>query len=137
MQPCVKFAHAELDCNSHVPVSGNDSDLAVLHNFRMAKPRHREEGKPGWFVAEWLEYLNMQQTDLIDATGRSKGRISELVTGKQRFNEDDLLAFSKALEVRRGFLLDVNPLTSDPLLLQAGTWRLPAPRSASQAKKRA
>ena len=78
----------------------------------MPKPKHRPKATPGWFVAEWLVYLNMQQTDLIEATGRSKGRISELVSGRQRFNEDDLAAFSRALGVTRGFLLEVNPLTA-------------------------
>jgi plasmid maintenance system antidote protein VapI len=75
--------------------------------------KRRKEAKPGWFVAEWLTYLNMQQTDLIEATGRAKSRISELVSGKQRFNEDDLAAFSRALGVTRGFLLEVNPLTPE------------------------
>jgi plasmid maintenance system antidote protein VapI len=75
----------------------------------MPKPKHRSKATPGWFVAEWLDYLTMQQTDLIEATGRSKGRISELVSGRQRFNEDDLAAFSRALGVTRGFLLEVNP----------------------------
>lgn len=96
-----------------VPESGNDSIIRLVHNFRMAKPRHDKDRQPRWYVAEWLVYLNMQQTDLVEATGRSKGRVSELVSGKQRFNDDDLQAFSEALGVTRGYLLDVNPLSPD------------------------
>lgn len=88
----------------------------------MAKPKHDKHRQPGWFVAEWLVYLKMQQTDLIDATGRSKGRISELVSGKQRFNDDDLRAFSEALGVTRGYLIEVNPLTPEGEAI-AEPWR--------------
>jgi len=107
-----------------VPNFGNDNQACRFHNPGMAK--RRSEARPGWYAAEWLEYLHMQQTDLIEATGRSKGRISELVSGRQRFNEDDLAAFSRALGVTRGYLLDVNPLlVRNKALLDRGT--LPPP----------
>lgn len=100
--------------------------------------KRRTEARPGWYVAEWLEYLGMQQTDLIEATGRSKGRISELVSGTQRFNEDDLAAFSRILGVTRGYLLEVNPLTPEGRKF-ADRGRLPPPPipSAAPAKKKA
>lgn len=113
LEPYPRFAHPEQKSIALVPESGNDSIIRLVHNFRMAKPRHDMERQPRWYVAEWLVYLKMQQTDLVEATGRSKGRVSELVSGKQRFNDDDLLAFSEALGVTRGYLLDVNPLSAD------------------------
>lgn len=115
-----------------VPDFGNDLISQRFHNWCMAKPKHRKDPKPGWFVAEWLVYLKLEQTVLIEGTGRSKGRISELVTGKQRFNEDDLAAFSRILGVTRGYLLEVNPLTKE-----GGKWaergRIRPPPSQSEA----
>jgi predicted XRE-type DNA-binding protein len=75
--------------------------------------KRRTEARPGWYVAEWLDYLRISQAEVAEAMGRSKGRVSELVSGKQRFNEDDLAAFSRILGVRRGYLLEVNPKTPD------------------------
>ena len=110
-----------------VPKIGNDALAGPFHYWNMAKPKHRKVARPGWYVKEWLEYLGLQQTFLIEATGRAKSRISELVTGTQRFNEDDLAAFSRALRVNRGFLLDVNPLEVGRDVAERG--RLPLPPS--------
>lgn len=119
-----------------VPNSGNDRVALWFHNWTMAKPRHRKGAAPEWYVAQWLEYLGMQQTDLIDATGRSKGRISELVTGSQRFNSDDLRAFSRALGVTRGFILEVNPLAVAREVAERGRIAQP-PVPTAEAKRRA
>lgn len=91
-----------------VPGIGNDATVLRFHSRGMVK--RRQEARPGWFIAEWLEYLGLDQTVLVDGYGRSKGRISELVRGVQRWNEDDLAAFSRILGVSRGYLIEVNPL---------------------------
>lgn len=104
--------------------------LGLGHNFRMAKPRHRPEPIKEWYVAEWLEYLGKKQTVLVEATGRSPGRISEIVNGWQRWNSEDLAAFSAALGVSKGYLVEVNPLTTEGGRL-AAPWK--APSAAPQA----
>lgn len=52
-----------------------------------------------WFLKEWLQALKLRQADLADLTGYAKGRVSELVTGKQRYNRDILNAVAAALEL--------------------------------------
>lgn len=137
MQPYPKFAHSELNGKSLVPIFGNDTPLARFHTWGMAKPKHRKVARPGWYVAEWLQYLRLDQTILVEGTGRSKGRISELVTGKQRFNEDDLAAFSRILGVTRGFLLEVNPLTPEGAMHAERGRIAPPPLPQAVSKKRA
>lgn len=129
-EPCAKFAHPEQMSIAKIPAYGNDMILGLSHNFRMAKPRHRPEPIKEWFVPEWLEYLGLKQTVLVEATGRSPGRISEIVHGWQRWNSEDLAAFSAALGVSKGYLVDVNPLTVEGGRL-AAPWK--APRAAPHA----
>lgn len=120
-----------------VPKVGDDTYQFRFQYRRMVKPKHRPVARPGWYVAEWLIYLNMQQTDLIEATGRSKGRVSELVSGRQRFNEDDLAAFSRVLGVSRGYLLEVNPLVVGPEMANMGKLPPPPVPASASAKRRA
>jgi|DEB19_MinimDraft_3_1074340.scaffolds.fasta_scaffold18610_6 plasmid maintenance system antidote protein VapI len=100
--------------------------------------KRRTEARPGWYVAEWLEYLSVSQADVAEAWGRSKGRVSELVCGKQRFNEDDLAAFSRILGVTRGYLLEVNPMTPDGRMhAERGRILPPPPQAPAENKRRA
>lgn len=104
----------------------------------MAKPKHLPIGEPEWFAAEWLEYLGQEQTLLIKEYGRSKGRISELLSGKQRWNKDDLYHFSRILGVPRAMILDVNPMTpaGKPIAEKAGFFQAPKSPALQKPKKR-
>lgn len=53
-----------------------------------------------WYLREWLAFLNMKQVTLIQRTGWDKRKTSELVSGKQRYNQDCLNEAARALGVR-------------------------------------
>lgn len=82
------------------------------------KPTKRRQ--PGWFVAEWLAYTEKKQVDLVEATGWSKGRVSDLINGKERYNEDILRQFAAVIGCTPGELIDVNPIEGRPLW---STWK--------------
>jgi len=63
-----------------------------------------------WFVREWMRFRGVTQESLGSCLGISKGRMSELVSGKERFNADHLWGFAGALGIRPSELLEVNPL---------------------------
>lgn len=73
----------------------------------------KTDRKPRWYVAQWLEFTHVTQADLGRATGWSKGHISDLVNGKERWNEDDIYAFANVIRCPPGALLDVNPSTEE------------------------
>ena len=72
---------------------------------------------PRWYVPQWLQYTNTSQVDLVEATGLSKSYVSELVNGKERFNQDILWMFAHVIKCPWGALLDINPLTEDGRML--------------------
>lgn len=102
--------------NNHVRNTPADICSKVSHNANMAK---RELGPvdyealreaSGWYAAAWRDYRKLTQQELADEIGSSRGQISDLETGaKTRFNRDWVRKFSEALNVRAGFLIDVNP----------------------------
>lgn len=52
-----------------------------------------------WFIKEWLEATNTTQADLVRLTDYPKAKVSDLVNGKQRYNEDIINDIAKALNV--------------------------------------
>lgn len=52
-----------------------------------------------WYLKEWLETLQVSQADLVRATDYPKAKVSDLVTGKQRYNRDILNDVSAALNI--------------------------------------
>lgn len=52
-----------------------------------------------WFINEWLAATNTTQADLVRATDYPKAKVSDLCTGKQRYNRDILNDVAKALNV--------------------------------------
>lgn len=54
-------------------------------------PRGRDTGRGtghGWFGAQWLAYYEKYQADLIRDLRWSRAKASDVVTGKQRYNQD-------------------------------------------------
>lgn len=52
-----------------------------------------------WYLIEWMASTATTQADLCRATGYPKAKMSELATGKSRYNRDIINEVSKALNV--------------------------------------
>jgi transcriptional regulator with XRE-family HTH domain len=52
-----------------------------------------------WYLKEWLAATNTTQADLVRLTDYPKAKISDLATGKQRYNRDILNEIAKALNI--------------------------------------
>jgi transcriptional regulator with XRE-family HTH domain len=52
-----------------------------------------------WYLADWLKTLRVSQADLVRETDYPKAKVSDLVTGKQRYNRDILNDIAKALKI--------------------------------------
>lgn len=58
-----------------------------------------------WFLADWLKSLSVSQADLVRLTDYPKAKVSDLVTGKQRYNRDVLNDIALALNLQPHELL--------------------------------
>lgn len=58
------------------------------------QPRH------DWYLKAWMATLKVRQADIMRATGYPKAKMSELASGKQRFNRDILNEVAAALNIR-------------------------------------
>ena len=74
--------------------------------------------KTGWYFAAWRDFKGLTLEQVADATGRSRGYVSDLETGAvrpdrppSRFNRDTLEEMAKLLGTTGGRLIDVNPFT--------------------------
>lgn len=66
---------------------------------------------PDWFLPQWRKYRELSQEKLADLAGfGSKSYVSEVESGKRRYNEDMLKAFAKALGCAPRDIMNVNPL---------------------------
>lgn len=52
-----------------------------------------------WYLSDWLKSLAVSQADLVRLTDYPKAKVSDLVTGKQRYNRDILNEIAKALNL--------------------------------------
>ena len=52
-----------------------------------------------WYLSQWLQSLTVTQAELVRRTGYPKAKVSDLVTGKQRYNRDVLNDISTALHL--------------------------------------
>ena len=52
-----------------------------------------------WFLADWLKSLQVSQAELVRRTDYPKAKVSDLVTGKQRYNRDILNDIANALNL--------------------------------------
>lgn len=58
-----------------------------------------------WYLSEWLKSTDTSQADLVRRTDYPKAKVSDLVTGKQRYNRDILNDIAKALNIQPHELL--------------------------------
>lgn len=52
-----------------------------------------------WYLKDWLKTLQVSQADLVRKTDYPKAKVSDLVTGKQRYNRDILNEIADALNL--------------------------------------
>jgi transcriptional regulator with XRE-family HTH domain len=52
-----------------------------------------------WYLKEWLTATQTSQADLVRLTDYPKAKVSDLVTGKQRYNRDIMNEIAKALNI--------------------------------------
>jgi hypothetical protein len=52
-----------------------------------------------WYLKEWLQATATSQADLVRLTDYPKAKVSDLVTGKQRYNRDILNDIAAALNL--------------------------------------
>lgn len=57
-------------------------------------PRH------DWFLKAWMAALKIRQSDIMKATGYPKATMSDLSTGKQRYNRDVINHIAAAMHIR-------------------------------------
>lgn len=53
-----------------------------------------------WYLVEWMDALDVSQADLCRETGFPKAKMSELATGKSRYNRDVVNTLSRALRIK-------------------------------------
>jgi len=62
-----------------------------------------------WFLRQWRKHRGLSQERLAERIGTTKSRISELETGRERYNQDVLEMLADALECEPGDLLMRDP----------------------------
>lgn len=58
-----------------------------------------------WYLTDWLKTLHVSQAELGRRTDYPKAKVSDLVTGKQRYNRDILNDIANALNIKPHELL--------------------------------
>lgn len=58
-----------------------------------------------WYLTEWLRTLQVSQAELGRRTDYPKAKVSDLVTGKQRYNKDIINDIANALNLQPHELL--------------------------------
>lgn len=54
----------------------------------------------GWFARQWLKTLKKSQADVCRGLGWKKASASEIITGKQRYNQDAVEELADFLNIR-------------------------------------
>jgi transcriptional regulator with XRE-family HTH domain len=89
----------------------------------LTKPRDEEpvgEGKgPLHHLRAWREYRGLSAAELARKGGTSAQMVTDLETGAIELSENRLRALADALSTTAGRVLDVDPNSVDPLLLDA------------------
>lgn len=93
----------------------------MRHHVRMERTARQR-----WFLKEWRKKRGYSQERLAEIIGSSKGYISELESGKRRYNQELLESLADALSCEPGDLIVRDP--SDP----AGLWSIYDALSPSQ-----
>lgn len=58
-----------------------------------------------WYLNDWLQTLQVSQAELVRRTDYPKAKVSDLATGKQRYNRDILNDIANALNLKPHELL--------------------------------
>lgn len=66
----------------------------------MAKRAETSRVSHGWFAQQWLETLDVKQAKLVADLGWPKAKTSDLITGKQRYNQDAVEELATYLNLR-------------------------------------
>lgn len=85
-----------------VSISNNVIRFSQCDNRNMVIKIHDKGRRPAKvFLKEWLEYRGLTAERLADRLDVSKGQISKLMNGKQRYNQDwlEMIAFALDCEV--------------------------------------
>lgn len=79
----------------------NSKSIAPVQFLRNAKYRRVSYNLIvlDWYLSDWLKTLQVSQAELVRRTDYPKAKVSDLVTGKQRYNRDILNDIASALNL--------------------------------------
>jgi transcriptional regulator with XRE-family HTH domain len=86
------------DCSAFLN-SKSSGDVQVIGNARYRRLSYNLIVLD-WYLKEWLESLQTSQAELVRRTDYPKAKVSDLVTGKQRYNRDILNDIANALNLQ-------------------------------------
>ena len=80
----------------------NPKSIGAVQFFRNAKYRCVSYNLIvlDWYLKEWLAATETSQAELVRRTDYPKAKVSDLVTGKQRYNRDILNDIANALNLQ-------------------------------------
>ncbi|MCA3699694.1 MAG: helix-turn-helix transcriptional regulator [Brevundimonas sp.] len=70
--------------------------------------------RSGWHAAAWRDFRRLSQQELADEVQTSKSHVSDMERGEKPWSSHWLQEFSRALRVRPGHLIDLDPFKADP-----------------------
>ena len=80
--------------NAFVSFFGNDRLSRCFYYGNMAAEQH------DWYFKDWLKTLMMRQSQVVEATGWSKGKVSKLVNGGADYDRRSLNGAALALNLQ-------------------------------------
>ncbi|MCF1470580.1 helix-turn-helix transcriptional regulator [Agrobacterium vitis] len=95
-----------------VSFSGNVTNSTWCHNRNMKnEPNEAQRRASKIYLKEWLDFRGMTAERLADHLDVSKGTISKLMNGKQRYNQDwmEKIAFALNCDVPDLYFLPSRP----------------------------
>lgn len=83
--------------------------IFACDNLRMAKPKKKPQQWKPTKLRAWREWREMDLEDLAHAMPYNVGSLSQIETGKARYNQDVMEMAARVLRVPASFLIDRNP----------------------------
>jgi len=74
--------------------------------------------RPQHYLRQWREFRRLTQDQLAEKAGTSKGVVSLLESGDRRLSDKWLRRFAPVLKVQPGWLLDQDPESLSPDVLE-------------------
>lgn len=96
------------------------ADVCSFANALLGRVRHNANPMPQHFLKEWREFAKLSQDDLAERVGTTKSVISLLENGHRGLGDKWAYKLADALDIRAGWLLDINPHEVDTDILR--TW---------------